>query len=99
MTAAIIRGFTHPAQEELLEPYAAAYFDTIDSVWERRTSKLAQYVVIGLFPAAVTQSTVDAADAWLADETKPPALRRLVSEGRDGIARSLRARARDAASA
>ncbi len=68
-------------------------------MWARRTSKLAQNVVVGLFPSAVAQSTVDAADAWLADATKPPALRRLVSEGRDGVARSLRARARDAASA
>jgi aminopeptidase N len=35
---------------------------------------------------------VDAADSWLADESHPPALRRLVSEGRAGIVRALGAR-------
>ena len=37
-----------------------------------------------------------AADAWLADEEQPPPLRRLIFEGRDGIARALRARECDA---
>ena len=36
-------------------------------------------------------------DAWLADEKQPPPLRRLILEGRDGIARALRARERDGA--
>jgi aminopeptidase N len=50
-------------------------------------------VVVGLFPSwAVDKSTVEAADAWLADESHPPALRRLVSEGRAGIVRALGAR-------
>jgi aminopeptidase N len=50
-------------------------------------------MVIGLFPAwAVDQATVDAADAFLADESHPPALRRLVTEGRAGVVRSLAAR-------
>jgi aminopeptidase N len=44
----------------------------------------------------VEQRTLDAADAWLADPDQPAPLRRLVSEGRDGIARALRNRARDA---
>ena len=54
-------------------------------MWERRTSERAQPVVMGLFPSwAVDKATVDAADAWLADDTHPPALRRLVSgPGRD----------------
>jgi aminopeptidase N len=48
---------------------------------------------MGLFPAwAVDKATVDAADAWLADPDHPPALRRLVSEGRAGIVRALAAR-------
>ena len=49
-------------------------------------------MVQGLFPSwAVEQATVDAADAWLAGD-HPPALRRLVSEGRAGIVRALAAR-------
>jgi aminopeptidase N len=53
-------------------------------------------VVVGLFPDAIAPETVAAADAFLADGTVPPALRRLVSEGRDDVLRALRARARDA---
>ncbi|GAA3362299.1 aminopeptidase N [Saccharopolyspora gregorii] len=89
---AIIAGFQHPGQRELLASYVERYFAEIDEVWQRRSSERAQPTVIGLFPSwAVRQSTVDAADAWLAEE-RPAALRRLVSEGRAGIVRALAAR-------
>jgi aminopeptidase N len=88
---AIIAGFQHPSQRELLMPYVQRYFDEIDEVWQRRSSERAQPTVIGLFPSwAVAQETVAAADAWLADE-HPASLRRLVSEGRAGIVRALAA--------
>ena len=59
---------------------------------------MAQNIVIGLFPTLLAeQATVDAADAWLqAHQDAAPALRRLVVESRDGVARALRAQARDA---
>jgi aminopeptidase N len=89
----IISGFSHPAQRGLLGGYVERYFAEVAEVWQRRTSERAQSVVVGLFPSyAVEKSTVDAADAWLADESHPPALRRLVSEGRAGIVRALAAR-------
>ncbi|RRO19385.1 aminopeptidase N [Saccharopolyspora rhizosphaerae] len=89
---AIIAGFQHPAQRELLVPYVRRYFESIDEVWQRRSSERAQPTVIGLFPSwAVTDETVAAADEWLAGE-HPAALRRLVSEGRAGIVRALAAR-------
>ncbi len=89
---AIISGFSHPAQRGLLTGYVERYFEVVSEVWERRTSERAQSVVINLFPSwAVEKPTVDAADAWLAGD-HPPALRRLVSEGRAGIVRALAAR-------
>jgi aminopeptidase N len=89
----IISGFAHPAQRGLLGGYVERYFAEVAGVWKRRTSERAQSVVVGLFPShAVEKSTVDAADAWLDDDTHPPALRRLVSEGRAGIVRALAAR-------
>jgi aminopeptidase N len=98
VNTAIIRGFSHPSQTEALRPYAERYFAVIDEVWARRSSEIAQNVVIGLFPHAIVEpSTLDAADAWLAGTAKPPALHRLVLEGRDTVARCLRARVRDAA--
>ncbi|MBE7189052.1 aminopeptidase N [Jatrophihabitans endophyticus] len=98
MQAAVIGGFAHPSQAALVEPYVSTYFEDVPQVWERRTSEVAQNVVVGLFPvwtSTVAKSTLDAADAFLADESRPSALRRLVSEGRADVARALHARAAD----
>jgi aminopeptidase N len=90
---AIIGGFSHPAQRELLTPFVPRYFDVIDEVWQRRSSERAQPTVMGLFPSwSVTAETVQRADAWLAADGHQPALRRLVSEGRAGVVRALAAR-------
>ncbi len=89
---AIISGFSHPCQKKLLGDYVKRYFDEIDEVWQRRSSERAQPIVIGLYPSwSVDNASVHAADAWLAGE-HAGALRRLVSEGRAGIARALAAR-------
>jgi aminopeptidase N len=97
INAAIISGFSHSSQKELLAPYVARYFEDVAEVWARRSSEQAQPVALGLFPSwAVEEATVAASDTWLADESHPPALRRLVSEGRAGIIRALAARTFDA---
>ncbi|MBP2474226.1 aminopeptidase N [Crossiella equi] len=89
----LISGFSHPAQRELLAPYTARYFAEVSEVWQRRGSDRAQPMVVGLFPSwAVAPETVTAADAWIAGGEHPPALLRLVSEGRAGIVRALAAR-------
>jgi aminopeptidase N len=98
MHEAVIRGFAHATQGELVKPYVERYFADIRGVWERRTSELAQDVVIGLFPlwtSTIDATTAAAADDFLAQDNLPPALRRLVSEGRADIERALRARAAD----
>jgi aminopeptidase N len=92
VSEAIIGGIPHPGQKELLKPYASRYFADVSGVWERRSSERAQSMVVGLFPAwSIAPETVAAADEWLAAEEHPPALRRLVSEGRAGIVRALAA--------
>jgi aminopeptidase N len=92
----IIGGFVRPGQEDVLNPFSAKYFGAISGVWERRSSEVAQTVVIGLYPAwDVSQAGLDAAERFLADPDVPPALRRLVLEGRAGVERALRARAFD----
>ena len=60
-------------------------------------SEMAQQIVVGLFPVFGDQSTVDRTDKWLREAQPVPALRRLVTEGRDNLARTLRAQARDRA--
>ena len=92
----IIAGFVQPGQHELLQPFRDRYFGAISGVWGRRSSEVAQTVVIGLYPSwDISQAGLDAADRFLADPDVPPALRRLVLEGRAGVERALRARAFD----
>ncbi|HEX6937056.1 MAG TPA: aminopeptidase N, partial [Actinomycetes bacterium] len=95
---AVIGGFAQEGQRELLRPYVDKYFSALTDVWAQRTNETAQNIVIGFFPTLLAeQSTVDAADAWLREHSDAvPALRRLVIESRDGVARALRAQARDA---
>ncbi len=100
MQRAVINGFVSPGQGELIAPYMQRYFDEIGELWERRTSELAQTVVVALFPtwsSTISPDTLAAADEFLAGDTVPPALRRLVTEGRADVARALRAREADAA--
>lgn len=99
---AVIAGFSHPTQGALVAPYVQTYFDSVRAVWERRTSELAQNVVVGLFPSwtsTITDRTVAAADAFLATADLPTALARLVGEGRADVVRALAARAADAQAA
>ncbi|OBH36583.1 aminopeptidase N [Mycobacterium intracellulare] len=94
---AIIAGIAPPAQHELLKPFTARYFDAISGVWARRSSEVAQTVVIGLYPHwDISEDGIAAADEFLSDPEVPAALRRLVLEGQAGVKRSLRARRFDA---
>lgn len=95
---AIIAGVAPPAQHELLKPFTARYFEAISGVWARRSSEVAQTVVIGLYPHwDISDDGIAAADRFLSDPEVPAALRRLVLEGQAGVKRSLRARRFDAA--
>ncbi|MEU9371459.1 aminopeptidase N [Streptomyces avermitilis] len=101
LVEATIAGFTQPSQRELLAPYAAKYFAAIERVWAERSIQIGMDVVKGLFPSLQdSPETLDATDAWLAaHESAAPALRRLVLEARDDLARTLRGQACDRAAA
>ncbi|MGW1000556.1 aminopeptidase N [Streptomyces sp. NPDC002520] len=101
LVEATIAGFDQPSQRELTAPYAEKYFAAIERVWQERSIQIGMDVVRGLFPGFQDrQETLDATDAWLrAHADAAPALRRLVLEARDDLARSLRAQACDAEAA
>ncbi|PAZ12412.1 aminopeptidase N [Streptomyces sp. SA15] len=101
LVEATIAGFDRPSQRELLAPYAEKYFAAIERVWSQRSIQIAMHIVSGLFPSLQqSQKTLDATDAWLAaHEDAAPALRRLVLEARDDLARALRGQACDARAA
>jgi aminopeptidase N len=96
--AAIISGFWSAEQLPLLERFVEPYFASLATVWETRTTEMAQNVVVGLYPSLlVCAEVVERTDAYLAGSDVPPALRRLLLEGRDSVVRALRARERDSA--
>ncbi|MEZ7153435.1 aminopeptidase N [Streptomyces sp. MAD19A] len=99
LVEATIAGFAQPSQRELLAPYAEKYFAVIERVWTERSIQIGMDVVRGLFPSYEdSRGTLDATDAWLSShEDAAPALRRLVLEARDDLARALRGQACDAA--
>ena len=95
---AAIAGFFRVHDDALVTPYASRYFDAVTGVWTERTHELAQQIAVGLFPRAVGQDTVDAAQAFL-DRLDPAlsGLRRIVLERQDAARRAVRAQAVDAA--
>ncbi|WP_030858082.1 aminopeptidase N [Streptomyces sp. NRRL S-37] len=101
LVEATISGFAQASQRKLLAPYTEKYFAAIERVWTERSIQIGMDVVRGLFPSFQdSQATLDATDAWLTShEDAAPALRRLVLESRDDLARALRGQACDAAAA
>ncbi|MFS0852274.1 aminopeptidase N [Microbacterium sp. 179-I 3D4 NHS] len=86
-----IGGFRAGGRRDLIESFDDEYFFRIREAWQDRSIEIARRLVLGLFPAS---PTTDAVDAWLAaEEDAPAALRRLVIEQRDHLARDIRVRA------
>ncbi|MGW3267376.1 aminopeptidase N [Streptomyces sp. NPDC001056] len=98
LVEATIAGFDQPSQRELTAPYAEKYFAAIDRLWQERSIQIGMDIVSGLFPALQDRpETLEATDAWLAaHQDAAPALRRLVLEARDDLARALRGQECDA---
>ena len=97
---AALLGFYHPSQLALTRSYLPVYFEAIERLWATHDNQVVHTFVRHGYPADyVDQAVIDATDAWLADESRPGPLRRLVEDGRDGQVRALAARARDAVAA
>ncbi|AGZ39782.1 putative aminopeptidase [Actinoplanes friuliensis DSM 7358] len=100
LSRSLLQGFQTSTQVELTAEYAPKFFEVVDAVWARSDSEPAQEFAMLAYPAyQVSEETVALTDAWLAAEGHSPSLRRLVAEGRDGVLRALKARAKDAAAA
>ncbi|MEU6864951.1 aminopeptidase N [Streptomyces sp. NPDC046876] len=99
LVEATIAGMQQPSQRGLLAAYTDRYFEVIERIWAERSIQIGMHVVRGMYPALQDDPrTLEATDAWLAaHEDAAPALRRLVLEARDDLARALRAQSCDAA--
>ena len=91
-------GFVHPAGRDLLAGFVDAYFAALLPIWDSRTYQIAQYLIVGLYPAPLANVALrDATRAWLeANADAAPALRRLVAENLAGVERALAVQERDA---
>ena len=90
-------GFTHTNDPSSLETLVEPYFAALNDVWKSRSYKIAEYIVLGLYPSPLaSQQLVDATKAWLTANPDVPALRRMVTENLAGVERALLAQARDA---
>jgi aminopeptidase N len=91
-------GFVRADDLSLLEPYVAKYHEMLDVVGDRDSHAIMEILVTMFYPRTLaSQELHDATQHWL--DTNPdahPALRRLVAENRDPVARALKAQARDA---
>ncbi len=93
---ATLDGFTDPDADELLDAYAERYFDVVADVWRTWSSDMAQYFTQYAYPSwKITPEAIAAADDYVERTDPPAALRRLLTEGRDDVARALRCRQRD----
>ncbi|WP_406198597.1 aminopeptidase N [Kitasatospora sp. NBC_01560] len=99
LVEANIAGFALPAHRDLTSLYAAPYFKLLERIWSERSIEIAMRIVGGFFPhAQISEATLAETDAWLTGHPgAAPALRRLVLERRDDLARALRAQACDRA--
>jgi aminopeptidase N len=96
---ATLDGFTSPESDELLAPYAQRYFDVVAGIWRDWSSDMAQYFAQNAYPSwDVSEEAIAATDDYIERTDPPAALRRLLTEGRDDVARALRCRQRDAQS-
>ena len=90
-------GFTHPAGVELLGDFVQPYFEMLLPIWNSRSYQIAQYLIVGLYPAALANRDLRVATReWLeANGDAPAALRRLVAENLAGVERALSVQERD----
>ncbi len=94
---ATLSGFADPDQRSLTEPFRDPYFAVLADIWREWSSDMAQrFVAIGYTICPVSQETITITDDYIARTQPPAALRRLLVEGRDDVARALRCRDRDA---
>ncbi len=96
----ICGSFMRFGQEELLAPYLDKYLEAADDIWERLGTQKASVALEYAFPIPLgSPEMLEKVDAWLDSSPANPAAKRYVREGRDDVARALRAQAKDAEAA
>jgi aminopeptidase N len=85
--------FNRVIDSELLRPYVQKYFDSALAIWELHTFKIAEYLLVNLFPIQLAdEATAAAARTAIADPKFKaiPALHRILVENLDNLERALK---------
>ena len=85
--------FNRVIDTALLRPYVEKYFDSALAIWELHTFKIAEYLLVNLFPIQLAdESTAAAARKAIADPKFKaiPALHRILVENLDNLERALK---------
>ena len=85
--------FNRVIDTELLRPYVQKYFDSALAIWELHTFKIAEYLLVNLFPIQLAdEATAEAARNAIADPKfkEIPALHRILVENLDNLERALK---------
>ena len=91
-----LEGLTMVGSDKHLGFAVDEYFANAEKVWDAGSTEIALGTVQGLYPAwNVSEETIDATDKFL-DNQLPAGLRRVITEERVRLARTLRNRAIDA---
>ncbi len=94
---ATLGGFIDVDSDELLDPYAQRYFEVVGGIWRDWSPDMAQHFAENAYPSwKITPETIAATEDYIERTDPPAALRRLLTEGCDDVARALRCRERDA---
>ncbi|MFM6965958.1 MAG: ERAP1-like C-terminal domain-containing protein, partial [Rhodoluna sp.] len=90
--------FNRVIDTELLRPYVEKYFDSALTIWETHTFKIAEYLLVNLFPIQLADEATAAAARKAIAEPKfkaIPALHRILVENLDNLERALKCQAQN----
>ena len=88
--------FPRAGQDEVLEPYVAAYLDAVPSTWERLGAHKGSVALQYVFPHVLASpALMEALDAWLETAEVNPGALRYVREARADVARAVAAQEYD----
>jgi aminopeptidase N len=88
--------FNRVIDTDLLRPYMEKYFDSALAIWELHTFKIAEYLLVNLFPIQLAdEATAEAARRAIAEPKFKaiPALHRILVENLDNLERALKCQA------
>ncbi|MFM7014544.1 MAG: aminopeptidase N [Actinomycetota bacterium] len=91
-------GLVKVLDSKLLEGFVSQYFDNALKIWESKTYKIAEYLLVNLYPLPLANAElVSATKAFLEkpEVKEKPALRRIIIENLAAVERALKSQQRD----